>query len=249
MKLSVRTLFPTALLLLAAAGPFAGCSKRGGGEAALNTETDSVAYILGMNIGRNLWQMDSTLNVRAVCEGLADYFARSERMTVEEAQAFYLNYINVAKPEHIREYENRYLEDICRNNRSYARTKSGVTYTVEEIGDESLTPKNSTDTVSIRYVARTVDGRVFHSSFERGDTTRTALSALPDGLRESLTLIGKGGHIDAYVPAELGYGAEGSDSLGVKPNATLYYEIDLLDLERPGKNDPTRPGRRAALDL
>lgn len=249
MKHRQRILLAAALLLLAAAGTFAGCSKRGGEATALNTETDSVAYILGMNIGRNLWQMDSTLNVRVVCEGLADYFARNERMTVEEAQAFYLNYVNVAKPEHIREYEDRYLEDIRRNNRSYARTKTGVTYTVGVIGDESLTPRNSTDTVSIRYVARTVDGRVFHSSFERGDTTRTALSALPEGLRESLTLIGKGGHIDAYVPARLGYGAEGNDSLGVKPNATLYYEIDLLDMERPGKNGPSRSARRASLDL
>lgn len=249
MKRRQRILLSAALLLLAAAGSFAGCSKRRGGESVLNTEADSVAYVLGMNVGRNLWRMDSTLNVRALCEGLTDYFARRERMTEEEAQTFYLNYVNVARPEHIRAYEDRYLEDICRNNRSYARTKSGVTYTVEEIGDESLTPKNDSDTVSIRYVARTIDGRVFHSSFDLGDTTRTALSALPAGLRESVSLIGKGGRINAYVPAALGYGAEGSDSLGIKPNATLYYEIDLLEMERPEKRNTNRPGRRTALEL
>lgn len=232
-----KILQPTLAIALAAIGTFIGCSKSGNGSGgALHTETDSVAYVLGMNIGRNLRQMDSTLNVQAVCQGVLDHFAGRERMTPAEAQAFYLNYINVARPEHIREYENRYLEDVSRNNRSYARTKSGVTYTVEEIGDESLTPKNGTDTVSIRYVARTIDGKVFHSSFERGDTTRTALSDLPEGLRESVMLIGKGGHVNAYVPAALGYGAEGNDSLGVKPNATLYYEVDLLEMERDRKS-------------
>lgn len=247
MKRSARCLFPVLAAAWVAAGSLAGCSK-GGNGGALNSEADSVAYVLGMNIGRNLLQMDSTLNVQAVCRGMADCFAGRELMSPEEAKTFYLNYVNVARPEHIREYENRYLEDVCRNNRSYARTKSGVTYTVEEIGDEALTPKNGTDTVSIRYLARTIDGKLFHSSFERGDTTRTALSDLPEGLRESVTLIGAGGHINAYVPAALGYGAEGNDSLGVKPNATLYYEIDLLTLERPDKGS-NRSVRRSALEF
>lgn len=55
--------------------------------------------------------------------------------------------------------------------------------------------------------------------------------------------------MNAYVPAALGYGAEGCDSLGVKPNATLYYEVDLLTLERPEKKSAARPNRRASLEL
>jgi len=242
--------FGKTLVLLACTVLFAGgCRKSGNSGTKLRTESDSVAYILGMNIGRNLWQMDSTLNAEAVSEGIRDCFARREKLTAEEAQTFYLHYVNVARPERIREYEDRFLEEICRDNRSYARTKSGVTYTVEEVGDEKLTPKSDLDTVRIRYRALTVEGREFDSTYERGDTLRTALGDLPEGMRESLKLIGSGGKIDAYVPAALAYGAEGSEEFGIKPNETIYYEIELVELERPAKNAPRRETRRNSIEF
>ena len=227
-------IFTAAVALLTLAAATAGCSHRSGGSRSrtvLETEVDSVAYVLGMNIGRTLWQTDSTLRIEALCAGIRDCFARSEKFSEEEARTLFLQYLHVSRPEQIRAYEERFLEEIVLKNRSFARTKSGVTYTVGEVGDEKQSPKNDVDTVSIRYVASTADGAVFYSSFERGDTARMVLSALPEGMRESLKLIGAGGRITAYVPAALGYGAEGNDSLGVKPNATLCYEIDLLGVE------------------
>jgi len=245
----IGTLVFAALSAALAAG---GCSRGGSGSGKagrLETQSDSVAYVLGLNVARNLLRMDSTLNAGALCAGIRDCFEGREKLSPAEAQAFYLHYVNVARPEHIRAYEDRYLEDICRDNRSYARTESGLTYTVEEVGDEKHTPKYASDTVTIRYAARTIDGRTFDSSFERGDTTRVALGALPEGMRESVKLIGRGGHINAYVPAALGYGAEGNDSLGVKPNATLYYEIDLLEVEQPSESSADRRGRRQVVEF
>ncbi len=59
----------TAMALLAGA-----CSRKSGGGVKLKADTDSVAYIIGMNVGMNLLKMDSTLNVNAVCEGIRDVF-------------------------------------------------------------------------------------------------------------------------------------------------------------------------------
>ena len=50
---------------------WSGCSKSGGG-VKLHTDTDSVAYVIGLNVGANLLKMDSTLNAAAVCKGIAD---------------------------------------------------------------------------------------------------------------------------------------------------------------------------------
>lgn len=240
----MRKLTTIALLLIATLPLFGGCSK---GKNSNNTpfanEQDSVAYILGMNIGRNLWQMDSTLNVEALAAGIRDHYARAERFTLAEAERIYLHYINVSKPEAVLAYEDRFLEEIVRDNRSYARSKSGLTYAVEEVGEVDLTPKAAYDTVSFRYLGRTIDGREFDSSYTRGDTTRMALGDLLEGLQESLKLIGKGGRIMAYLPAALGYGAEGNQELEVAPNSTLYYEIELIGVEPAGKN--IRTGRRA----
>ena len=201
--------------LIAAAGLFLlGACSRGTGSMELRNETDSVAYVIGLNVGYNLQRMDSTLNVEAVCQAVRDVYARTARMTPDEARAVYLRYVNVSQPEQIRAYEEQFLEDFRKSNRSYAKTDTGLTYEVLEIGDES----------------KTVDGKVVESSYERGDTTRTAVGDLMPGLRQSVRLVGEGGRMNVWIPSRLAYGAEGDKKLGVVPNATLFYEIELVDV-------------------
>lgn len=225
MRRLVSLLFVAALLAGA-------CSRKSGGGTKLRTDVDSAAYVLGMNIGLNLLRMDSTLNVDAVCRGIRDAVAGDTQFTMDEAQAFYLRYVNYLLPEKARAYEEQFLVDIAKSNRSYARTSSGVTYTVDEIGDQNpqSIPSFDRDTVALRWVIRTADGKELYSSYERGDTVRVRLSELRPGVRESVKLIGKGGRIDAWLPAKEAYGAAGDEKLGIGPNATLYYEIELVDV-------------------
>ena len=220
------------ILLFAAAVLAVGCSKKSTNGVKLKSDLDSVAYVIGMNVGLNLQRMDSTLNVSAVCEGIRDIFEGAPRMTVEAAETFYLSYVNYALPEKARAYEEQFLADIAKSNRSYARTSSGVTYTVEEVGNQDRIPTSDRDSVALRWVIRTADGKDVVSSYERGDTVRSALRNLPRGVQESLKLIGAGGRIQAWMPADMAYGAGGDEALGIGPNATLYYEIELLDVDK-----------------
>ena len=208
------------------------CSKHSGGGAKLASDTDSVAYVIGMNVGLNLQRMDSTINVDAVCEGIRDVFRGETRLSVEQAETFYLSYLNYALPEKARAYEEQFLADIATSNRSYARTSSGVTYTVTEVGDQGRIPTSDRDSVEVRYVISTTDGRQLYSSYERGDTLRTSLGSLNKGMKESVKLIGKGGKINAWMPSAVAYGSAGDKELGIRPNATLYYEIELVDLDK-----------------
>ena len=74
-------------MLLAALTLLAGaCSKRSGGKARMASDTDSVAYILGMNMGLTLQRMDSTLNVEALCAGIRDAYGGAARLTMEQAR-------------------------------------------------------------------------------------------------------------------------------------------------------------------
>lgn len=226
-----------------AAAAVAACSGGSGRRASeqLRSEDDSVAYVLGMHVGRNLMAMDSTLNVAAVCEGIREVFASRERMTDEQARTFYLRFVNYTKPERIRAYEEQFLEDIRRQDRTYARTSSGLTYSVE-VGDESVLPRSETDSVTIRYVLRHADGRVISSSYERQDTLRTTLGEMREGVREAIRLTGKGGKISVWVPSSLAYGAEGDSQAGIAPNETLFYEIELLDVTTGGRRRPISAG-------
>ena len=75
-------IIPVLVLLLCGGA----CSKNSGGSVKLARDTDSVAYVIGMNIGRNLQRMDSTIRVEAVCEGIRDVFRGKTRLTDEEAR-------------------------------------------------------------------------------------------------------------------------------------------------------------------
>ena len=217
----------TAMALLAGA-----CSRKSGGGVKLKADTDSVAYIIGMNVGMNLLKMDSTLNVNAVCEGIRDVFRAGAKLSADDAEVYYLRYMNYVLPEKARAYEEQFLADIAKSNRSYARTSSGVTYTVTAVGDQEQVPVSDRDSVALRWVIRTAAGDEITSSYERGDTVRSLVRNLRRGVQESVKLIGKGGKINAWMPSSAAYGAEGDKELGVAPNATLYFEIELVDLDK-----------------
>ncbi len=221
----------TFAVLLAATLLAGACSHRSSG-VKLASDTDSVAYVLGMNVGMNLLRMDSTLNVEALCEGIRDVFRGETRLTPDDARTFYLSYMNYALPEKARAYEEQFLADLAKKNRAYARTTSGVTYAVDEIGDQDLIPSSERDTIAVRWVIRTADGEELYSSYTEGDTLRMAVADLVKGLRESVKLIGRGGKISTWLPSSEAYGAEGDAELGIAPNATLHYEIELLEVDK-----------------
>ena len=177
------------------------CSKKTGGGVKLKTDTDSVAYVIGMNVGMNLMKMDSTINVNAVCEGIRDVFRQGTRFSAADAEVFYLRYMNYALPEKARAYEEQFLQDILKANRNYARTASGVTYTVEVLGDQEQIPASDRDSIALRYLIRTADGQEVYSSYERGDTLRTTRPAQGhEGERQT----GRQGRKDQRVDSLLG---------------------------------------------
>lgn len=222
----------TIFALVVAVSLAGACSKKPGGDVKLRTQTDSVAYVIGMNVGANLMKMDSTINIAAVCEGIRDVFRERTHFSTAEAEGLFLRYMNYSLPEQALAYEEQFLADMAKSNRNYARTPSGVTYTVEVLGDQTRLPTADRDSVALRYLIRSLDGRDLYSSYERGDTLRTVLGDLTKGMKESVKLIGPGGRIDAWMPSSAAYGPQGDRALGIEPNATLYCEIELIGMEK-----------------
>ena len=151
---------------------------------------------------------------RPSAKGIADYFAGRQSMTMEEAQTFYLRYVNYAVPEKIREQERRFLDDVT-SGQGFKSSESGLRYDVTRDGDLKRTIASDTARIAVRIKALRRDGGEIYSSYERGDTLRTRLDSLPAGLREGLKLLGSGGAVKLWVPAALAYGAEGDRTLGV----------------------------------
>jgi FKBP-type peptidyl-prolyl cis-trans isomerase len=48
-------------------------------------------------------------------------------------------------------------------------------------------------------------------------------------------LLGKGGKATLYIPADLAYGVNGVPQAKIGPNATLVFEVELVDINPQDK--------------
>lgn len=209
-----------------------GCSRGGGKSATLTAESDSLSYVVGMNIAYNILRMDSTLQRDAVLAGINDVLNGRGQMTADEARTYFLAYMNYGVYERVRKYEEQYLTDLAASDRDVVRTPSGLTYKVEALGDMNKTLGNDRDTVAIRYRVTTLDGKEVDRAAERDDTLRGAANKLIYGLKEGVKLVGEGGRITLWIPSSLGYGAAGDEKLGIAPNTMLRYEVEVTEVKR-----------------
>ncbi|MBR2867213.1 MAG: FKBP-type peptidyl-prolyl cis-trans isomerase [Alistipes sp.] len=225
MKKSLITIF--ILLVLVSCG-----GKSTTVKPTMQTSADSMSYVMGLNLGRNLAGIDSLLNVDMVCEGLRDAYNGQPKLNDEVARAAYLKYMNYDIYERVKHFENQFLEDLRRQDRKFVATHSGLTYKIADIGDMKSVIRNNRDTIRIRYRALDQAGNVVDTTYYRGDTLRLAVGDMTRGVIEAAKLIGKGGHMEAWLPSALAFGSAGCDSLNVAPNTMLYYELWLIDIEK-----------------
>jgi FKBP-type peptidyl-prolyl cis-trans isomerase len=109
-------------------------------------------------------------------------------------------------------------------------TESGLQYRVVTEGDG---PKpTASDTVTVHYTGKFLDGTTFDSSVDRGQPVSFPLDAVIPGWTEGLQLMPVGSTYEFWIPSDLAYGAAGR-APAIPPNATLYFQVQLLGI--PGQ--------------
>ena len=85
--------------------------------------------------------------------------------------------------------------------------------------------------VRVHYTGWLEDGTAFDSSHKRNESFQFPLQVgyVIPGWDEGVKGMQVGGKRRLVVPAELGYGAQGAGGV-IPPNATLVFEIELLEL-------------------
>ncbi|MBP3564738.1 MAG: FKBP-type peptidyl-prolyl cis-trans isomerase [Alistipes sp.] len=207
-------------------------SKGSSTTKQLADQTDSLSYVIGMNIAYNIMKMDSTIRPEAVIKGLDDALNGKELLTIEDARTYFLAYMNYDVYERVRKYEEQYLSDLVAGDNKVVRTRTGLTYKVEELGDMNNTLSNDRDTVAITYRASRISGEEVDLATNRDDTLRVVVNKLIPGLREGVKLVGQGGKLTLWVPSSLAYGSIGNNEKGIKPNELLRYEVNIVEVKR-----------------
>jgi FKBP-type peptidyl-prolyl cis-trans isomerase len=89
-----------------------------------------------------------------------------------------------------------------------------------------------TDIVEVHYTGWTIDGKMFDSSIQRGQTIKFPLDGVIPGWREAVKLMVVGEKRRVWIPEELAYkGVPGA------PQGMLVFEIELLNIIQPPKID------------
>ena len=112
--------------------------------------------------------------------------------------------------------------------KAMTKTSSGLQYRILRKGNGAK-PK-ATNKVEVNYHGWLDDGKVFDSSYKRGEPISFGLNQVIPGWTEGMQLVGEGGMIELTIPPNLGYGSRGAGR-DVPPNATLHFLVELIKVQ------------------
>lgn len=87
----------------------------------------------------------------------------------------------------------------------------------------------ATDTVKVHYKGVLADGKEFDSSYKRGEPTEFPLNRVIKCWTEGVQRMKPGGKAKLTCPPAIAYGERGAGNV-IPPNATLQFEIELLEI-------------------
>ncbi|KPK06802.1 MAG: peptidylprolyl isomerase [Betaproteobacteria bacterium SG8_39] len=110
------------------------------------------------------------------------------------------------------------------------KAKSGLVYLALREGKGAMpTP---TDTVSVHYRGTLIDGTEFDSSYKRKAPTEFPLNGVIPCWTEGVQMMKVGGKARLTCPPETAYGERGAGGGAIPPNATLTFEVELLEVKK-----------------
>ncbi|HEX5262879.1 MAG TPA: FKBP-type peptidyl-prolyl cis-trans isomerase [Phenylobacterium sp.] len=115
--------------------------------------------------------------------------------------------------------------------RGWTTTASGLQYHRDKAAPAGAKPAPGA-TVTIHYVGRFIDGRVFDSSRARNEPATFPLNRLIKGWQEGVPMMRVGETWSFVIPAAIAYGDR--DRPPIPPGSTLLFEIELIAIPPEG---------------
>lgn len=204
-------------------------------EANLDSELSQQSYAAGALLGQGVMEPGVELDKEAFFAGLRDAFGDQEMAMEEGAMraafvALQQKMRVAAQEKATAEAESSKAEGdafLMENAKKegWNTTDSGLQYRVLEEGD-GPSPK-AEDRVSVHYTGTFISGEEFDSSVG-GDPVQFGVGGVIPGWTEALQMMKVGGKWKLAIPGDLAYGPQGRP--GIPPNATLLFEVELLDI-------------------
>lgn len=205
-------------------------------ELKLETTEQKASYGIGRQMGDQLAQNGfEGVDLNAIAAGIRDSY-EGNALAVEPSEiqdAF--NVIN----ERIQEAQRKQAEEAAKIGEAFLADNakrdgvvtldSGLQYEIIEAGEENGEKPSASSTVRTHYHGTFIDGKVFDSSYDRGQPAEFPVGGVIAGWTEALQLMSKGAKWRLYIPYNLAYGAQGSPG-GIPPYSALVFDVELLEI-------------------
>jgi peptidylprolyl isomerase len=121
--------------------------------------------------------------------------------------------------------EGRIFLEKNKNEEGVKTTSSGLQYKVLEQGNGSEHPSAKSN-VTVHYHGTLLDGTVFDSSVDRGQSISFGLNQVIPGWTEGVQLMVVGEKTRFYIPSNLAYGNRAAGA--IKPGSALIFDVELI---------------------
>ncbi len=225
------------ILLLALAGMVN--SSFAASSTQLNTQTDKFSYVVGLNLGSNFKNQGIQVNPNQVIKGLQDGISGAKPLlTKAEQQKIMTQYQQMvmakiqAKNKQVAGSNLAVGENFLTTNAKkpgVKTTKTGLQYSIIKPG--SGAKPSATDSVTVNYEGKLINGTVFDSSYKRGTPTTFGVNQVIPGWTQALQMMRPGAIWMLYIPANLAYGSNAMGS-SIPANSTLIFKVQLISVNK-----------------
>jgi FKBP-type peptidyl-prolyl cis-trans isomerase len=204
----------------------------------LKTHQDTISYLIGRDIGNNMRTNDITVTPEIMFAGLKDgingidsvfkpelteqiMMTFQQEMMAKQQKKSSEECASVKAAGDIFLTENKTKEGVI-------SLPSGLQYKVIREG-EGENPKPE-DIVEVHYTGTLIDGTVFDSSVERGETIKFPLNGVIPGWTEGVQLMKPGAKYTFYIPSALAYGDKATGP--IPGGSVLIFDVELISIEK-----------------
>ena len=201
---------------------------------SLQTDDEKSLYTIGLIVSRQLGALAiDEKDLPLVIQGLTDGTLKKEPKVKLDEWGPKIQDFAKARSAKAAEAEKKvagaFLEKAAAE-KGAVKKDSGLVYVSIKEGT-GASPK-PTDKVKVHYHGTMTDGTVFDSSVQRGQPASFPLNGVIPCWTEGVGLMKVGGKAKLVCPSSIAYGDQGQGP--IKPGATLVFEVELLEIEKPG---------------
>jgi len=195
------------------------------------TAVEKVSYGLGYQVAT---QTPPDLDQNAFIKGYRAGHAQEKSIyTEQELQAAYTEFqaeMQKKQQEQTKAAESSSEKFLTENAKKpgVVTTQSGLQYKITKQGAGKQ--PTAASAVSVHYKGQLVDGKVFDSSYDRGQPIQFKLNEVIPGWTEGFQHLKEGSTATLYIPAKLAYGEQGIPGT-IPGNSTLIFDVELIKVD------------------